>query len=380
MENKTATVTSVGFVMLLICLLILCIITPDKEISYNENRKLNQMPKLEALSIATGDYMKKFEKYVSDNIVARDEWVKIKNIIDLTSGKKDNGKVYFGKDGYLFPIDNIDEKQLQKNFTYVKKFIGNVKAESENINISVLVAPTSKEILKEKMPKYVPISNQWKVLNKAEQYFGKILVNPSSILRDHKDEYIYYKTDHHWTTLGAYYAYEMWAEQNGLEPLNKDDFNIKVISDDFYGTTYSKAVGVSKEADYIEKFSNATIDSMRMQIDTLKVVRNLDSIYDEKYLQTKDKYSYFLSGNNPLTIIEGSAKNSQNILVVKDSYANCFVPFLTTHFEKVYVVDLRYYKESLLQLIKEKNISDVMFLYNVIQYSNDRNLVYLLKE
>lgn len=380
MGNRTAVVTSVGFVMLLICILIFCIITPDKERSDNENRQLQQRPKIEGLSIASGDYMKKFEIYVSDNIIARDEWVRIKNITDFTFGKKDNGKVYFGREGYLFPIDKIDEKQLQKNLDYVKKFIENVKSVNKDINFSIIIAPTSTEILKEKMPKYAVVPNQSEILNKAEQYYGKILVNPSFTLMEHKDEYIYYKTDHHWTTLGAYYTYKIWAEQNKLEPLDKYDFETTIISDDFFGTTYSKAVGLRDEADYIERFSNGLIDNIGMKIENLDEVRNMDSIYDEKFLDTKDKYSYFLSGNNPMTIIDGSGENGHNILVIKDSYANCFVPFITTHFEKIYVVDLRYYKESLLEFTRKKEITDVMILYNAIQYSNDRNLVYLLKE
>ncbi|MHC1722651.1 MAG: DHHW family protein [Aminipila sp.] len=379
MRDKRAIVTSTGFVILLICLLLLCMITPDKAFSDNENRQLQQMPELKAMTVASGEYMKKFEMYASDNIAARDEWVRIKNITDIISGKKDNGGAYFGKDGYLFPIETIDENQLEKNLNYVKTFIKNVHDQDKSVNISVLFAPTSAEILKEKMPQYAPAPNQGKILNKAQQNFGSMLVNPTSMLLAHKDEYIYYKTDHHWTTLGAYYSYKLWAEQNNLVPINKNQFNIKVVNSEFYGTTYSKAVGFKVEPDSIEKFSNNKIDSVGMKIENLKQVKHFDSLYDEKYLGTKDKYSYFLSGNNPMTIIEGTSQNNHSILVVKDSYANCFVPFITQNFENVYVVDLRYYKESLLELIKEKGITDVLFLYNTVQFSNDRNLVYLLK-
>ncbi len=132
--------------------------------------------------------------------------------------------------------------------------------------------------------------------------------------------------------------------------------------------------------DSIEKFSYPSIDNVGMSIESLKETKKLPSLYDKNYLKNKDKYSYFLSGNNPLTVIEGTAENGRNILVVKDSYANCFVPFITQHFQRIYVVDLRYYKESLLNLTKEKDMTDILFLYNVIQFSNDRNLVYLLTE
>lgn len=378
MKNKNAAITSVGFVILLIFLLILCMITPDNLVSQNENRKLQQLPHLDISGVLKGSYMNEFEVYASDNIVARDSWVRLKNLSDLTLGKKDNGSVYFGDDGYLFPIDKIDKKQLNKNLEYIKTFVEDINYERENsIKVSVLIAPTSTEIIQEKLPKYAMIPNEFYIFEKAEEKLGKMIINPSQALIDHKSEYIYYKTDHHWTTLGAYYAYRFWAEQNDLKALNQEDFTLKIVSNGFYGTTYSKAGGIKVKPDYIQKFSYDKLEHIGMKIENLNKTRTLDSLYDEKYLKTKDKYSYFLSGNNALTTIKGSEKNGRNLLVVKDSYANCFVPFITGNFENIYVIDLRYYKQSSLDLIKEKNISDILFLYNAIQLSNDRNLAFL---
>lgn len=380
MSNKRATITSAGFVILLACLLVLCILTPDKKFSDNENRNLQQMPVLKTANIVSGTYMKNFEAYASDSIIARDGWVKIKNLADFISGKKDNGTAYFGQDGYLFPVDNIDKNQFEKNLIYTKNFLNKAKEQNEEINISLLIVPTSSEILREKMPKYASGLEQHKLLEKAESYFNSSLINPEEELLKHKDEYIYYRTDHHWTTLGAYYTYRLWAQKNEIEPLSADVFKIEAVSDQFYGTTYSKAAGIKVMPDSIEKFSYPSIDNVGMSIESLKETKKLPSLYDKNYLKNKDKYSYFLSGNNPLTVIEGTAENGRNILVVKDSYANCFVPFITQHFQRIYVVDLRYYKESLLNLTKEKDMTDILFLYNVIQFSNDRNLVYLLTE
>lgn len=380
MKDKKAAVTSVGFVTILICLLISCIVVPDKIFSDTENRQLQQMPELKASNVASGDYMKSFESYASDNVIARDEWVRIKNLMDLGSGKKDNGSAYFGKDGFLFPIDTLDANQFEKNSDYAKTFIGNVKTINNKINVSVILVPTSAEIYRDKMPQFAPVSGQKSLLKKAQECFGQMLVNPSGILSQHKDEYIYYRTDHHWTTLGAYYTYKMWAEQNELKPLKKEDFTVEVVSKDFYGTTYSKAAGYPVEPDYIEKFTNSPINQIGMKIESLKGVKQFSGLYNEEYLNTKDKYSYFLSSNNPMTTISGTAKNGHNVLVIKDSYANCFVPFITGHFDHIYVTDLRYYKQSLIQFVKENKITDIMFLYNVVQFSNDRNMVYLLKD
>lgn len=377
--GKTSdTVTTLGFVMLLTGLLILSMIIPDKGKSENENKELQKLPEFKVSKVLTGAYMREFETYASDNIAVRESWVGLKNLMDVGAGKKDNGSAYFGKDGYLFPIEKIDEVQLEKNLEYTEKFIERVKNIDESIKISVLIAPTAEEIMKEKLPNHAQGAGQQKVLSAGKTRFENMFINPCEILREHDGEYIYYRTDHHWTGLGAYYAYTLWSEQNGTKPIAKDEFKIDVVSRDFYGTTYSKAVGFKTEPDYIEAFFNDGVNNSNMRVETATEIKEMEGLYDESYLKTKDKYSYFLSGNNPLTIIETEKKNKKNLLVIKDSYANCFIPFMTGHFERIYAADLRYYKEDLTRLIREEGITDVLVLYNAVQYSKDRNLIYLL--
>ena len=107
--------------------------------------------------------------------------------------------------------------------------------------------------------------------------------------------------------------------------------------------------------------------------------KSFDSLYDEFYLKVKDKYSYYISGNNPVTIIknEGAAGSGKRALVVKDSFAHCFIPFLADDYEEIVVVDMRYYRTGLGKLIEEKQIDDVLFLYNVLNLSNDKNLIFM---
>ncbi|MFV0518598.1 MAG: DHHW family protein [Aminipila sp.] len=378
-------ITGIGFVVALVCLLTLCILLPDNKISENENRPLELMPKIKLDTIISGEFMKSFEKYASDQVVARNGWATMKTKMDVLVGKKDNGSVFFGKQGYLFPIESLDKGQFEKNLLYTKTFIDNLNEEfGNNIDTKVLIASTSIEVLNDLLPKNAQVESQKALLSRAEETFGHKFINVYDGLESHNKEYIYYKTDHHWTTLGSYYAYAIWAENSGVKPIDKSELKKQTVSESFYGTSQSKAVGYKVEPDYIQKFSNDNMDSAVMTVkdsynkDETKNLKDREmDLFDETYLKGKDKYSYFLSSNNPRLDISSSIDNGKKILIIKDSYANCFIPFLTNHFDELYVVDLRYYKDNLFELIKEKNISDVLFLYNVVNYSNDRNLVYL---
>ncbi|QIB70245.1 hypothetical protein Ami103574_13505 [Aminipila butyrica] len=380
MDRKRDVVTGIGFVLILMGFLFWCLLEPDRVFSGNENRNLQGLPAWSLSAVASGQYMKAFEAYASDHMAVRDEWVKLKNRTDMTMGKKDNGSVYFGAEGYLFPIESLDQKQLKKNEGYVAAFEKKLAEAGRPLNFSLLIAPTGEVVYRDLLPQYAPTSNQEVLLQQLAADFGNQLTDPTSQLTAHKGEYLYYRTDHHWTTLGAYYAYRAWAETVQLEPLKRADLKAETVAKDFYGTTYSKAAGYPVQPDRIETLAPEEETSPAMVIQTAEGEKQFDSLYDASYLSTKDKYAYFLSGNNPLTTVAGTAHNGRRMLVIKDSYANCFVPFLTAHFDEIYVADPRYYKESLLKLAEDKQITDVLFLYNLVQFSNDRNLVYLLKE
>ena len=193
-------------------------------------------------------------------------------------------------------------------------------------------------------------------------------------LNRHKDEYIYYKTDHHWTALGAYYSYIEWAKDKDLIPYFKDDFNIINVSNNFAGTLYSK-INYSKELDSIYEFSLKNSPTYKVFYESSTA--SYDSLYNYEKLNTKDKYSFYLDGNHSLVHINTNLNPNDNLLVIKDSYAHTFVPFLANHYENIFMIDLRYYKSNLEEFIKENKISDILILYNAINFATDKNLIYL---
>jgi hypothetical protein len=192
------------------------------------------------------------------------------------------------------------------------------------------------------------------------------MVNVFDTLLDHKDEYIYFHTDHHWTQLGAYYAYRKFCEAKGYAPHELTDFKTEQAPG-FYGTFYfatNRAQALKDNPDTIEAWiPNGQNDMQYVDKDGQQL--NGHVINDATVMNAGNKYNCFILGDNPFTeihnpeITDGSA-----IVLVKESYGNCFVPWLVDHYQDVYVVDYRYYKDNLLDFIKEHNVRDVLFLNN----------------
>ncbi|MDD2217350.1 MAG: DHHW family protein [Eubacteriales bacterium] len=354
---------------------------PDKAFSEVENRDLQAIPKATPESIIDGGFGKSFETYAQDQFPSRDSWMRAKTGVDKLLGRYDNGNVYFGRNGWLFQKDEINKRQLKKNIEYINTY--SEKYDDGALEISLLVAPTSASImqkhLKNNVVKVLP--DEKAAMDTLRQESEISLCDATHALSKHVDEYIYYRTDHHWTTLGAYYAYAGWIENIGMNEYERDDFNEVNVSDDFFGTSYSKAPLPFIKPDSMYRFDNPALQNASMTVLDAKLNEksSLTSLYDEKQLNIKDKYSYFLSGNNPVTIITSEANTGRRLMFIKDSYGNCFAPFLTSHFDEIVVIDMRYYRNSPDKLIEQYEITDMLFLYNIQTLSNDNNLVYLMR-
>jgi hypothetical protein len=298
--------------------------------------------------------------------------------LQRAAGKKDNGMVLFGQDGYLFSIETLDEEQLARNVGYINTIAEKM---GSGIFCRLMVVPTATDILKDKLPSYAVTPDEEGALEYVRANTRLEYTDLRDTLRQHASEYIYYRTDHHWTTLGALYAYNAWKG----EPQRAREYAAELVSDQFYGTNFSKAVLSSIEPDSIYRYNDpADPEAHPMEIYEADgaLSKQLESVCDESYLQVKDKYSYFLSGNNPVTKIRGSSSEAaagKRIMVVKDSFAHCFIPFLLEDYEEIIAVDLRYYRADLTALAQENGITEVLFLYNVLNLAQDKNLIFAAK-
>ena len=360
------------------------LIIKDREFSPNENRYLAETPELSWDNILSGKFQDGLEDYLRDQVCFRDGWITVKTGIQKACGDTDIGGAYVGKDGYDFEKitpEDVDEKQVDRNIKAVEDYFMMASETIDKQKLSFLLVPTSGLVMQEKLPKNARLFDQAKYIDQVQKAMKDYnFVDVRDTLMDHNEEYIYYKTDHHWTSAGACLAYEVWSEHTGGEAEKKDELAENVVSDKFRGSLYSKILDADSAYDEIWTYGLQKDDAFGSKDCTVTIdeKQQLDSIYDDEKLQEKDKYAYFLGGNYGQVHIQNqkaaSKAKGKNILIIKDSFANSFVPFVTQDYENIYMVDLRYYNGDMKSYLQEHNITDVLVLYNISNFISDRNL------
>lgn len=374
MKKKSDYIIVVLFLVFIYGIAIANFLKEDKSYSEMENRMLAQEPELKLSDIVSGEYMEDYETYITDQFVARDTFVNIKSISEKALGKRINNDVYYGKDGYLMEqFVSVDEELLEKNV----KAIGNF-AEKTSAEILLAIIPGSVEINREKLSAYMPDLNQKEMIQQiysSVSEHGVACVDMYSSLWENREEALYYRTDHHWTSLGAYYGYQAYAEAVGLIPAELDKYTEKVRSEEFYGTLYSKVGAFWIKPDSISTY----VDEDGIEVEHIEgKTSQTGGLYDLSKLSGKDKYSMFLGGNQPLAIIKTGKQNLPKLLVIRDSYSDSLAPFLTEHYSEIYMWDFRYNKESVSTFIEENGIEQVLICYSIDNFSEDTNISFVL--
>lgn len=375
-KQITQIITIAMAVLILFGLTIADFVAQDRKFSQTENRILAQAPKFSLKELFEGEYTSDFETYVTDQFVFRDNWIALKTASDIALGKKDVGGVYLTKDGGLIekhlPSD-IDEAKAENRVTLLSELLERYEKLETFQNFHVMLAPTADNIQTQRLPDYAQYFDQKEYIGQVESVIGQEhLIDVWQTLEANKQDYIYYRTDHHWTTKGAYLAYLEWADRMEVTPVSYDEENKIILSEDFLGTLHSKT-NLELRPDVMEAYKVPTDREYQVFYDMTASAK--DSIYEEKYLSTKNKYGYFLDDNHGFVQIETGLSNGKTLFVIKDSYANCLVPFLTEHYETICIIDLRYCNMSLYQLIDlametyaPEDEYDMLVLYNVIHF------------
>jgi len=350
--------------------LIINLITPDRTFSETENRMLEQAPRFSFDSLFSGKFTATFENYITDQFTWRDKWIELKSFTEQALQKKENNGVYLGEGGTLLTrFEKPDEKRLGTNIGAVSKFAGEL-----DIPVYFSLIPTSAEIWSDRLPKNAPSYDQHELIKSLYVRSGARNVDTYSFLYNHKDEYIFFRTDHHWTPLGAYYGYRALAAAMGFEPRPLESFSPSTVSEEFYGTTYSSSGYRNIKPDtittFVDNYEGLTITNYTNGTAEEGV------LYDYSRLETKDKYSMFFGGNTPLLQIQ-TGHEGPKLLILRDSYADALMPFLFEHFSEIHAIDLRYNKSSVKDYISEHGIDEVLISYGISNFVSDAN-VFLL--
>lgn len=369
-EKRSAIFTIAVISSIILVFTIADLIQGDRLFSETENRVLASRPEFTVKALLGGTYTKDYETYATDQFVSRDKWIAIKTYTDLALGKREISGVYLGKDGYLI------ESHLPEKYPdgLVEERLALLSALVERWEAKVMLVPTADNVLRDKLPAHAPCFDQGMLLEKAAGQMGEErFIDVYAALREHAGEEIYYRTDHHWTSLGAYYGYLAWLEDQEGEEFSQALYSpadLETVTEEFLGTLHSK-VNIDVAPDAIQYFPATAEKPVKVTYD-LRIVK--DGCYEESYLDTKNKYGFFLDDNHAVVEIETDCRNGKTLFLIKDSYANCFVPLLIPYYERIYMMDLRYFKGRLFRFMEgyePENGMDVLVLYNCIHFLED---------
>lgn len=363
-RTKTAALLTMGVLALSTGFLLL----DKQEFSEHENRYLEKFPEISWERIESGEYMKDLNSYLCDHFPLRDFFIGMKSKAEIAVGKREINQVFIAGDGYL--IENYKKPENTEQIAGIFKAFGE-KEDVSQAEIRLMLVPTASYIYQDKLPPFARMESQMETARQIYKESGLTFIDCSEELAAHKEEQpLYYRTDHHWTTYGAYIGYLAYCREMGLEPVKLEELEAETVTEDFKGTIYSKVNDYTRPGEPITIYKNPA-DQLTVYYEDTK--ETTDSLYNLDYTRQKDKYSLFLNNLHPLIeITNETASTDRELVIVKDSYANSMVPFLTRHFKKIYVFDTRYYKWGPSGFVREHpGVTDILILYNMNTLDTD---------
>nr|WP_302597680.1 DHHW family protein [uncultured Cellulosilyticum sp.] len=346
------------------------LLLPEKQFSNLENRFLQPMPHFTLESFISGTYTTNFEKAMNDQFPLRDNWISLKSRSELLLGKRENNGIIYGANHYLFKrFDTFNHENLGKNARAIATFT----TKHPNTPIYFMLIPDSYTLHSEFLPSHIIKVDQNKCINYIYKYISNTCnINPVNIipaLLRHHDDYIYYRTDHHWTNLGAYLASYNFICTTGNLPLfpNPLENTCKEVTG-FYGTYFNESKFMNIQPDtikYVEPNVSVFIDG-----------KPYPGLYDESKWSSSNKYAAFLWGNNGLTTIINNdlPEKGRRLLLIKDSFGNSAAPYLAYNYRQIDIIDLRSITFSLSDYLLEHDFDDILIMYNLTTFNNDRNI------
>ena len=363
------------FMAVWVIIIILNFIWPKQTFSASENRMLAVIPRFSFDDFVSGEYLGGIDSYINDHFAFRDFYLKLNSWWEIdVMGKKENNDVYIGKDNFLFEKFAYGDEQknnVLKNITAISNFAEDMQ--KNNINTFFTLVPNSIYINADKLPNNVEVPNQAKIIEEIytnTKNTHNINVT-QALAEENKNQQLYFKTDHHMNSDGAYIVYREFCNSADISPVSLSDFDREVIAEDFLGTFDSKAQIYGQKPDTIWVYKNDMNTNIK---EAIYDKEKANSIFNENYLQGKDKYSYFLNGNNSKVVVKTNVENNKKLLVIKDSYAHIMSQFLCQNYSEVHFLDPRYTNFNYEEYIQENGITDILFLYNVSTFVQDKDL------
>lgn len=348
---------------------ILIFAVPKPAFSEVENKYLAKFPKFSASTLLDKSFMSGFEEYAADHFPARPQWIELQTRSMLALGRREVNGVYITDDRLIEKIPEPDSQILAHSITAMEEFAGRFSGSTY-----LMLIPTAAEIYRQELPFGAPTLNESGVISSVYDALKDSLntVDVYSSLAANRDYNLYYRSDHHWNSRGAYMGYSALSNQLGFTAIPLDLFDVEHASHNFRGSLYNKVVYDGVEADTIDLYSYADGSSVtNVSIFDGKEWTDHDGLYFREYLDRRDKYSTFLGPNQPIVTITTDCPTDKELIIFKDSYSHSLAPFLAQHYSKITLVDLRYLTSSFENYVDLSEYDQALFCYNVKNFTEE---------
>jgi hypothetical protein len=375
MKRKIVLLPAAVFSVFIFIFTVMFIITPKSDYSSSEKRYLEDFPETNLSSVTNGEFEKGFESYLADHFPLRNMWVGLNAYCNYCIGNNGCDGVYKCSDGWLINKPITTDNRIKTNTDTIIKF-----SKSAGVPVTMMTAPSTGYIMADKLPAVHDEYIDDYVFGDIKKSLKKEGIGFVDIRQKFKNstEQLYYKTDHHWTSEGAYEAYEEVCRALGVKAANRDFYDIKTYPD-FYGTTYSTSGFWLTKPDEIAVWCNKNHKpgDIKLTITEGSESKAYDTLFFDNHLKEDDKYPVFIDGNHALETITNKNVRKGRLLVIKDSFAHTLAPFLADSFRKVTLVDVRYYKNSVTDLVKQGKYDRVLVMYGIDNFATDTDLAWL---
>lgn len=366
---------------------------PQRTYSQEENRYLTTMPKVTREGVLSGETQQALSDAAADQFPLRDGWTHFAMCCRYLMCKREANGVYIGADGQLFE-KKIDSDLSLKNYCTNLQYITTMAADS-GADVSVMLIPSAGTVLSAQLPTravlYDPTPYEEAGAQQCEAESVRWVQTKDDLARVAHDgaRAVYFHTDHHWTTYGAYVGARTYLQTRHRQTADLSEYDVQTVSEDFRGTLYSKIAGFPQvESDVLELPmrlpSQLRVESDGAPADAVSADGShkkpqLSGIYDLSKLEQKDKYAVYFGGNyGSLTITNPEAEGGGRLLLIKDSYANSMVPYLCDSYGQITMIDLRYYNGSMPHLVAE-GWDDILVCYEMSNFIAERNIFKLIR-
>ncbi|MBC5742484.1 hypothetical protein FMM74_002505 [Lachnospiraceae bacterium MD308] len=331
-------------------------------------------PRITPKSLLDGSYMEDYGNYFTERFWGRGAFKGLNFSVQTMFGKRESEGIYKGNKKYLLEeIAAPDERAMEENIRKIQELAGTYY----QIPVYVMLAPNAAYIQPEKLPAYAVGRDQKKQFDDIKEKLGAGInwIEVSKALLKHSDEELYYRTDNNWTSLGAFYGYEALAAAMGLDTSRAPELTPYVVNNDFIGSLAKKSGYGKGYEDSVTIYAPKNIkDSVKILMTDMDTGKKYATLYDSAKLEKEDKYSLFLGGNAGMLDIKTTADTTDRLLIFKDSYANCLIPFLAPYYREIVAVDASIYEGNIQEIMQKAKFTSILFLYNGNSFVTDTYL------